>query len=190
MAMASDSSNTPGQPASPTVPPPPIRELGPVLERNIMALKNRRDGEEAKADLQTRIGDAITRFTGSMPFVYLHLLGYSFWISANLGWFPGVPRWDESLVMLAMIASVEAIFLSTFVLMSQNRMQAAADKRADLDLQVSLLAEHEITRLYALTAAIAERLGVETKDEKEEITRDIAPEAVLDGIEESQADQK
>src|SRR3712207_8814062 len=50
-------------------------------------------------------------------------------------------------VVLAMVASVEAIFLSTFVLISQNRMAALADKRADLDLQVSLLSEHEITRL-------------------------------------------
>jgi uncharacterized membrane protein len=55
---------------------------------------------------------------------------------ANLGWVPGVPGWDLSFVVLAMIASVEAIIvLSTFVLISQNRMAAAADKRADLDLQ-------------------------------------------------------
>ena len=52
--------------------------------------------------------------------------------------------------LLAMIASVEAIFLSTFVLISQNRMAAAADKRADLDLQISLLAEHEVTSLVTL----------------------------------------
>jgi uncharacterized membrane protein len=179
----------PNEAASPTVPPPPHRELGPVLERNILALRQRRDAEEAQAGFELRIGDAITRFTGSMRFVYLHLVVFGFWIAVNLGWAPGVPQWDESLVMLAMIASVEAIFLSTFVLMSQNRMQAAADRRADLDLQVSLLAEHEITRLFALTAAIADRLGVsrETKEE-EEITRDIAPEAVLDGIEETRED--
>ena len=70
---------------------------------------------------------------------------FGFWIVANLDWVPGVPAWDPSFVVLAMAASVEAIFLSTFVLISQNRM--AADKRADLDLQVSLLAEHEVTRL-------------------------------------------
>ena len=52
-----------------------------------------------------------------------------------LGWIPGVPQWDEPFVVLAMGASVEAIFLSTFVLISQNRMQAAADKRAELDLR-------------------------------------------------------
>jgi uncharacterized membrane protein len=46
--------------------------------------------------------EAITRFTGSMPFVYIHLAIFGFWIIANLGWVPGVPRWDESFVALAM----------------------------------------------------------------------------------------
>ena len=131
------------------------------------------------------MADAIGRFTGSMPFVYLHLLVFGFWIAANLGWVPGVPPWDESFVVLAMIASVEAIFLSTFVLITQNRMAAAADKRADLDLQVSLLAEHEITKLAALASEIAVKLGVETAFERDvqEIKQDIAPDAVLDEIE-------
>jgi uncharacterized membrane protein len=86
-----------------------------------------------------------------------------------------------------MWASVEAIFLSTFVLISQNRMQAAADKRADLDLQISLLAEHEVTKLVTLASGIAERLGVQTSvdEELDEITQDVAPEAVLDEIETS-----
>jgi uncharacterized membrane protein len=103
---------------------------------------------------------------------------------ANLGWLPGIPAWDPSFVVLAMIASVEAIFLSTFVLISQNRMAAAADKRADLDLQVSLLAEHEVTKLVTLVSGIAERIGVRTvaDEELDEITQDIAPEAVLDEI--------
>jgi uncharacterized membrane protein len=80
---------------------------------------------------------------------------------------------------------VEAIFLSTFVLISQNRMAAAADKRADLDLQVSLLAEHEVTRLVTLGSRIADRMGVKTEadGELDEITRDVAPEAVLEELE-------
>jgi uncharacterized membrane protein len=84
------------------------------------------------------------------------------------------------------VASVEAIFLSTFVLISQNRMRAAADKRADLDLQISLLAEHEITKLATLVAAIGDHIGVRTDIDKEldAITRDVAPEA--DEIEETQ----
>src|SRR5215212_5434992 len=121
-----------------TVPPPSPVGLTPTLHRNIAALRERRERESASATIQERLADAITRFTGSMRFVYIHLSAFGFWIIANLGWVPGVPRWDESFVVLAMIASVEAIFLSTFVLISQNRMQAAADKRADLDLQISL----------------------------------------------------
>jgi uncharacterized membrane protein len=133
--------------AGPTYPPPPPGGLSPVLERNIRALQLRRQRDEKEATLEERFAEAITRFTGSMRFVYLHLAFFGFWIAANLGWAPGVPAWDQSFVVLAMVASVEAIFLSTFVLISQNRMAAAADKRADLDLQVSLLAEHEVTRL-------------------------------------------
>ena len=87
-----------------------------------------------------------------------------------------------------MFASVEAIFLSTFVLISQNRMARQADKRADLDLQVSLLAEHEITRLVRLVKQIAERLGVDESHNPElpELEQDIAPEKVLDAIENQQ----
>lgn len=87
--------------------------------------------------------------------------------------------------MLAMFASVEAIFLSTFVLITQNRMSALADQRADLDLQISLLAEHEVTRLIVLVAAIAERMGIESSRDPElaELSQDIAPEKVLDEME-------
>jgi uncharacterized membrane protein len=169
----------------PTYPPPPPDGLSPVLERNIRALQFRQQREEREASVEERIADAITRFTGSMLFVYLHLAFFGFWIVANLGWVPGVPSWDPSFVVLAMIASVEAIFLSTFVLISQNRMSAAAEKRADLDLHISLLAEHEVTRLVTLVSGVAERLGVSTEADVEldEIERDVSPEAVLDEIE-------
>jgi uncharacterized membrane protein len=170
---------------SPTRPSPKPPGLTSVLERNIQALSDRRRREEEQATAQERLAQAITRFTGSMLFVYLHLAFFGFWIVANLGWIPWVPKWDESFVVLAMWASVEAIFLSTFVLISQNRMQAAADKRADLDLQISLLSEHEITKLATLVAAIADRLDVRSAvdDELHEIQQNVAPEAVLDEIE-------
>jgi uncharacterized membrane protein len=170
---------------SPTFPPPQPQELTPVLERNIRSLQLRREREEASASIEERIAQAITRFTGSMPFVYLHVAAFGFWIVANLGWVPRVEPWDPSLVVLAMLASVEAIFLSTFVLISQNRISAAAEKRADLDLQISLLAEHEVTKIAELVAAIAERMGIEgaNDDAIEEVKHDIAPEAVLDELE-------
>jgi uncharacterized membrane protein len=175
----------PGVGTGPTYPAPQPGGLSPVLERNIRALHLRRQREEKEATLEERIAEAITRFSGSMRFVYLHLAIFGFWFVANLGWVPGVPAWDPSFVVLAMVASVEAIFLSTFVLISQNRMAAAADTRADLDLQISLLAEHEVTRLVKLVSGIADRLGVKTEADADlkEIALDVSPEAVLDEIE-------
>nr|WP_249787363.1 DUF1003 domain-containing protein [Bradyrhizobium sp. BRP23] len=163
--------------------------MSPTLERNIQALVARRRREQQAASGQDKVADAITAFTGSMIFVYLHLALFGFWIIANLHWIPGIPAWDESFVVLAMIASVEAIFLSTFVLISQNRMTEAADKRADLDLQISLLAEHELTKLARLLTQVAERLEVKPDAERDlqEAARDIAPERVLDKIEETRS---
>lgn len=159
--------------------------MAAVVERNIQALLDRRQAEEQRRSLELRVADAITRFTGSMRFVYVHLVLYGLWIAVNLGWVPFVQPFDPTFVVLAMVASVEAIFLSTFILISQNRMAALADKRADLDLQVSLLAEHEVTRLIKLVAAIARRVGLEEANDPElaELLRDVAPERVLDAIE-------
>src|SRR3954452_3816003 len=149
----------------PTYPPRPPAGLAPVLDRNIEALRARRAGEKKKASWEERLADAITRFAGSMLFVYIHLAVFGFWLIANLKWIPFVPAWDESFVVLAMVASVEAIFLSTFVLISQNRMAAAAENRAELDLQISLLAEHEITKLASVLSEIAVKLGIGAKAE-------------------------
>jgi uncharacterized membrane protein len=170
---------------TPTYPPPEPEGLTPILERNIQALYERRKREAEDASWQEQAAVAIARFTGSMIFVYLHLFIFGTWIAANLHWIPGIPAWDDSFVVLAMVASVEAIFLSTFVLITQNRMAAAADKRADLDLQISLLSEHEITKLTELVSEIARRLNVKTEvqHELDEIKRDVAPDKVLDTIE-------
>jgi len=166
----------------------PGEGLSPTLERNIQALVERRRREQRAAKGQERVADAITAFTGSMAFVYLHVAVFGFWIIANLHWLPGIPAWDESFVVLAMIASVEAIFLSTFVLISQNRMSAAADKRADLDLQISLLSEHEITRLISLVTEMAKRMEVPAAQDPElrELAKNVAPEHVLDRMEETE----
>jgi uncharacterized membrane protein len=68
-------------------------------------------------------------------------------------------------------------------------MAAAGEKRADLDLQISLLSEHEVTKLVALTSALAQHMGLRTEvdDEVRELKRDVAPEQVLDHIEEHKA---
>ena len=174
---------------SPTTPH--TEGLNPPLERNIEALHTRRRREEASAGFQQRLACWVTAFSGSMVFVYVHLVLVAAWVAVNLGAVPGAPPFDKTFVILSTTASVEAIFLSTFVLISQNRASAAADRRADLDLQINLLTEHEVTRLISLTAAIAEKLGLEhaAAPELAELARDVAPERVLDTLETARGDR-
>lgn len=86
-----------------------------------------------------------------------------------------------------MAASVEAIFLSTFVLISQNRMTAQADKQAELDVQIGLLTRHAVTRILTLIRAVAEKMRVEESKNPElnELANDVRPEKVLNHIEQN-----
>jgi uncharacterized membrane protein len=166
--------------------------LAEVVERNICTLLEIHEREQRKRSLQEQIADRITAFSGSMLFVYLHLAWFGIWVAINLGWLRIRPFDPFPFGLLTMIVSLEAIFLSTFVLISQNRMQAASDKRADLDLQVNLLAEHEVTRIIKLVDAIADRLGVEEARDPEldELEKDVAPEEVLNELERREKSQE
>jgi len=125
---------------------------------------------EAASSPQTRserISDRITAFSGSMVFIMLHFVWFALWIVLNL---PGAPwgRFDPfPFGLLTMIVSLEAIFLSTFVLVTQNRQAAAADRRARVDLQVNVIAEREVTRLIQLVAEIHKHLGLPDTSERE-----------------------
>ena len=158
--------------------------LAGVVERNVQSLIARRQRTEQLKSRDQRIADRITRFTGSMRFIYLHAFIYGAWIVVNLPFVP-LPKFDPTFVALAMVASVEAIFLTTFVLMTQNRMSEQQEKRAELDLQISLLAEHEVTRLIRLVREIGEKLDVPGSKDPElpELQKDVAPEEVLDVME-------
>lgn len=106
------------------------------------------------------------------------------WIIANLGIVPGLPQFDPSFVVLAMAASVEAIFLSTFILISQNRMTAASEKRAELDLQINLLTEprsYKARRPGIWYRPSLNRMSVKTEVDSavNEFKEDVAPEAAL-----------
>jgi uncharacterized membrane protein len=164
--------------------------MGATLRRNIADLTASQRAETDRAPIGDRIADRITAFTGSMTFVVLHLIVFGLWIAVNMGALPVLPRFDPSFVILAMAASVEAIFLSTFVLISQNRMAAAADRRADLDLHVNLLAEHELTKLAGVIQRIAERLDVPIDaPELAEIRQDVEPTRVLEALDERRREE-
>jgi uncharacterized membrane protein len=160
-------------------------ELAEVVKRNIDAIdEHRRAAEEARSK-QERVADAITWFSGNLPFVYFHAVLFAVWILANLE-IGGLPAFDPyPFGLLTTFVSLEAIFLSTFVLVSQNRQAAIAERRTELDLQINLLNEYEVTRVLALVDAIAERLGIEKSDDGElrELEKDIKPEAVLEELE-------
>lgn len=160
--------------------------LDELVAQNIRALVEERRRFDAQTSLQQRIADAITGFTGSMKFVYLHAVVFGGWLLVNGGVLPVLPKWDPyPFVMLAMAASVEAIFLSTFVLISQNRMSEIADRRADLDLQINMLTEQEVTRVLAVVDAVAEKLGVDAphREEIAVLKQDVRPERVLRELE-------
>jgi len=102
---------------------------------------------------QNRVADAITKVAGSMTFVYVHVVWFGLWIILRVERYP--------FGLLTMIVSLEAIFLSIFVLISQNRLTRQADRRAHLDLQINLLAEQEATMTLRLLQRICRHLGLE-----------------------------
>lgn len=179
---------TNGQPRSDQDGP---SSMARIVDRNIKALLARRQAEQENRNTSNKLADRVTNFAGSLQSVWIHLAVFGGWILWNLGWL-GLSPFDPSLVVLAMVASVESIFLSTFVLISQNRMAALADKRADLDLQVSLLAEHEITRLVILVTEIAKKMDIAAADDPEmqELAQDVHPEKVLDTLERHEKDAR
>lgn len=110
-----------------------------------------------------RIGrqPAVVRGIGSAAFVVVQALIFAIWIGCNLKWIPGAPIWDSHLVILALVASIEAVFLVLFMLMAQKRAAAAAERRAKLELQIDLLAEQDRTKLMRTISAIAKHLNID-----------------------------
>jgi uncharacterized membrane protein len=152
---------------------------------SLIARRRSQKCKEAGTGWQVRIADAATKLTGNIAFVNFHLLWFGFWVIINAGLVPIIPSWDPTFTILGTVASVEAIFLPTFILIRQNRMAEADRKHADLDLQVSLLAKHEITKIVALTSAIADHLRLELdvdRGELEELKQHVMPETVLDKL--------
>ncbi len=141
----------------------PTREI----VRNIEAIAKLEASFVNSRTLADRVSDVVANFSGSLTFVVLHVVIYGTWILINLGALPIVRRFDPfPFLLLSVVVSLEAIFLSTFVLIKQNRMSKRADQRAHLDLQVNLLAEREMTLVLQMLARIATRLGVRAPEDK------------------------
>ena len=150
--------------------------------------------ETAARDSQTlteRIAKFIADFCGSMTFVWVHVIWFGGWILANV--LPGISHFDEfPFTFLTLVVSLEAIFLSTFILISQNQETRLTERNNHLDLQINLLTEQENTKMLQMLKRIAEKLDVEIDDDPtvhvlEQATR---PEKLVDQITQTMEQKK
>lgn len=126
--------------------------------KRIHSLKAQMDQERTWSD---RLADEINAGFGSMGFFACHVVLFAVWIVFNMGWIPVIPIFDPfPFGLLTMVVSLEAIFLSIFVLISQNRASNIAEVREEVALQVNVRAEQEITRLLIMVAEMHEKLGL------------------------------
>jgi len=155
--------------------------LSLVIEKNIRTIIHLRRKAARERNWQDRTADAITSFSGRMVFAYVHLVWFGIWILLNAGWVGRRPFDPFPYGLLTMIVSLEAIFLSTFVLISQNRLGQETEHRADLDLHIGLLTEHELTRVLQMLDAIQDKLGIVDHQNSElaDLEMETKPEDVL-----------
>ena len=143
---------------------------GPV-ERNIRSIAEMEQEQEQNKSRADRIASAVGNFAGSMPFIGLHLVWFTLWFLINTNHVHGVHAFDPyPFILLSMSVSIEAVLLSTFVLMKQNQMQARTDHRDQLNLQIDLLTEKELTKALQLLRALCIKLEVEGPVEDAELS--------------------
>lgn len=118
--------------------------------------------------LRERIADSFTSSFGTLGFLFFNCGVFFLWMVVNLGWIPRIPPFDPfPFGLLTMIVSLEAIVLSIVVLISQNKAGAIADLREELDLQVNLRAEEEVTRILNMLDEVHDYLGLTPEDDAE-----------------------
>jgi uncharacterized membrane protein len=134
-----------------------------LTARNVESVVRIEAEAHAKRTFSDAVADGITQFCGSMAFVWTHVVWFVAWIVLNTT--PGFRHLDPfPFEFLTLIVSLEAIFLSTFILISENRQSRIGDRRNLLDLQINLLAEQENTKMLRLLAQIAKKVGADVDD--------------------------
>jgi uncharacterized membrane protein len=143
-----------------------LKSTAPVVLKNILAVAELEHRAFHERSPMERITDAITEAAGTLTFVGLHAVIFAVWIGINMRNPHPFDPFPFSLLNVAV--SLEAIFLTSFVLMTQSRMTQQGDKRAHLDLQVNLLAEQELTTMLHMLHALCQRAGVKVnvRDER------------------------
>ncbi len=156
------------------------RNAEEIIRRNVSTIAEL----EKKADVGRTISDLlaerINRFCGSMVFVWVHLFWFIFWIAMNTF---SSHRFDPfPFNFLTLMVSLEAIFLSTFILISENRRSALDDRRNHLDLQINLLSEQENTKMLSLLHEIAVKVGIPFNKSLTALEEETKPETLMQHI--------
>lgn len=137
-----------------------------VTRENVRAMRRLEDlalGHRSHAD---RFAALVARFCGSIAFVWIHVAVFACWIVWNA--LPGLPHFDPyPFTFLTLCVSLEAIFLSSFILIQQNYEMRITERRNQLDLQINLLAEQENTKTLQLLDRIAKKMGLYDDDDPE-----------------------
>ena len=168
-------------------------EHGPVLRKNIRAIADLEERALHQRGAADRLSDAISRATGSAPFALFHIIGFIAWFVLNTRMVPGIEPFDPfPFNFLTLVVALEAIFLSVFVLMSQNRMTRQAEMRAHLDLQVNMLAEQELTAILRMVQDLCKKHGVEVlmhEGRLEELVKETDVQSVAAALEDRLPDK-
>ena len=136
------------------------RSADELTEQNVDRVSQLEESERQHRTSTDRIAEAIANFCGSMTFVWVHVVWFGGWILLNL--IPGLPHFDQfPFTFLTLVVSLEAIFLSTFILISQNLETRLSERRSHLDLQLNMLSEQENTKMITILLAIAEKVGAD-----------------------------
>lgn len=153
-----------------------------AVAHNIEAVVRLEQEAASRRPPSSRVADLVARLAGRLRFVLLHTALVVAWVLDNTGHLPGLPVFDPyPFGLLGLIFSLEGLLLAAFVLMKQMRMSAEADRRAHLDLQISLLSEREITRLIQMLQRVSDRLGIghEMRDAE---TREMGETTAVDSL--------
>ncbi|MCE5260070.1 MAG: DUF1003 domain-containing protein [Chloroflexi bacterium] len=155
--------------------------LANVMERNINTIIALRAKDDRNRKWYDRLADAITNFSGRIVFLVIHIILFASWFIINSGWLGNVPFDPYPYNMLVTVVSLEAICLSIFVLITQRRSSAEAERRADLALQIGLLTEHELTHVLQMLDAIQDRMDIDNNEDREliDLEMETRPEDVL-----------
>jgi uncharacterized membrane protein len=142
------------------------RSVADITRENVHAMRKLEEVAVARRTGADRIAEFVARFCGSITFVWVHAGVFAFWIVWNV--LPWLPRFDPyPFTFLTLCVSLEAIFLSAFILISQNYEMRVSERRSQLDLQINLLAEQENTKALQMLERIARKLEIEEEDEPE-----------------------